>query len=126
MESSVKRHWPGGSDPFAESSFFGSREIEKFTTMLYKQKHTYLFRRIATEVTDETQNKNKNPLNRSRGIFMRIWITKHSSYFLDVQEANSHVSEECWIRNMYIGRWFENGGYTNFAQFETRVTNSPR
>ena len=46
---------------------------------------------------------------------MRIWITNVCSHFLDVQEANSRVSQQCRIRNIFFGRLLENGRYTSIA-----------
>ena len=51
----------------------------------------------------------------ARHSVMRVGITHICSNFLDVQEANSRVSQQCRSRNNFIGRRFGTAGYTSIA-----------
>ena len=55
----------------------------------------------------------KIPINIMWMCFMCIWITNICFNFLNVQETNSSVSQECRIRNNFFGRRLDSGGYTN-------------
>ena len=62
-------------------------------------------------------------MNFRRSI-VRIWIANMCSDFLGVQEANSRVSQQCRIRNMFSERQFENGRATSNAKVGLWSSNS--
>ena len=55
---------------------------------------------------------------------MRIWIANMCSDFLGVQDADSRVSQQCRIRNMFSERQFENGRPTSNAKVGLWSSNS--